>query len=115
MWSLYCTFQVGCQENREYSQLSKTCNRKNSELLLHRYYQRIPHFVATSAPLPVASFTKLTVQGTGFCRTFATGMFQNVMIELYCCGPGQLFWLLLFQIRKGLGSWVFKVLLCKTL
>ena len=29
---------------------------------------------------------------------------QNVMIELYCCGPGLLFWLLLFQIRKGLGS-----------
>ena len=42
---------------------------------------------------------------------------QNVMIELYCCGPGLLFWLLLFQIRKGLGSCVFKVLLqrfCKT-
>ena len=40
------------------------------------------------------------------------------MIELYCCGPGLLFWLLFFQIRKGLGSWVFKVLLqrfCKTL
>ena len=40
------------------------------------------------------------------------------VIELYCCGPGLLFWLLLFQIRKGLGSWVFKVLLqrfCKTL
>ena len=35
---------------------------------------------------------------------------QNVMIELNCCGPGLLFWLLLFQIRKGLGSWVFKVL-----
>ena len=29
---------------------------------------------------------------------------QNVMIELYCCGPGLLFWLLLFQIRKSLGS-----------
>ena len=29
------------------------------------------------------------------------------MIELYCCGPGLLFWLLLFQIKEG--SWVFKV------
>ena len=29
---------------------------------------------------------------------------QNVMIELYCCGPGLLFWLLLFQIKQGLGS-----------
>ena len=34
---------------------------------------------------------------------------QSVMIELYCCGPGLLFWLLLFQIRKGLGS-VAKIL-----
>ena len=41
---------------------------------------------------------------TGFCRIFATGTAQNVMIELYCCGPGLLFWLLFFQIRKGLGS-----------
>ena len=29
---------------------------------------------------------------------------QLKMIELYCCGPGLLFWLLLFQIRTGLGS-----------
>ena len=35
------------------------------------------------------------VEVTGFCRIFATGMF---------CGPRLLFWLLLFQIRKGLGS-----------
>ena len=27
---------------------------------------------------------------------------QNVMIELDCCGPGLLFWLLLFQIMMGL-------------
>ena len=69
--------------------------------------------------MSVARFMQSVVQG------FAESLQQecskptkNVMIELYCCGPGLLFWLLLFQIRKGLGSWVFKVLLqrfCKTL
>ena len=54
---------------------------------------------------------------TGFCRQQECSKpTQNVMIELYCCGPGLLFWLLSFQNKEG--SWVFKVLLqrfCKTL
>ena len=45
-----------------YSQFSKTCNRQNSGLLLQvTSIKGFSHFVATSAPLPVASLTKLTV------------------------------------------------------
>ena len=75
------------------------------------YFRLFPIFLTTNLKCTVQSFAE-SLQHECSKPT------QNVMIELYCCGPGLLFWLLLFQIRKGLGSWVFKVLLqrfCKTL
>ena len=40
----------------------------------------------------------------GFAESLQQECSKPAQNELYCCGPGLLFWLLLFQIRKGLES-----------
>ena len=100
------------------------CTLSNIELLDgFQGKQSYENILITATPALCLSTLKETraMSIQGFAESLqqeCSKLAQNVMIELYCCGPGLLFWLLLFQIRKGLGSWVFKVLLqrfCKTL
>ena len=134
--SLYSVFQVVCHEgklNKQKPHLNATkCYALANSPIVDRpagqkfflpmfeHCQLVNVYLSSlSKPSFMTSNLKYTVQG--FAESLqqeCSKPAQNVMIELYCCGPGLLFWLLLFQIRKGLGPWVFKVLLqrfCKTL